>query len=294
MKGSIRNLFGLNKKSKDSKRSNTIALNEVYSPSSSVSSFSSDSSTNDSAPSTPTHGSMQENRGIFRTLEPVWYFQSNLIQRDTNEWIRFDDQSQYTLENAMTSNAECVLPQSSIGSCTILFRPRVIKSEKKQRQSMVVLSSKGKQPQQHASMPTLHTTSTMGRTLELNKQVRRTISPAWWFEQDSVDGSKGMCRFDHKNQVRLEALSDGRTRLVLKDDAFNVPFTAVLDAPKQPELREEVRGFLYFEPISSAFQLAYNATLAENKFNEYIQQEEIYSSHLDEQWATSLTRRCSV
>ncbi|KAI9247389.1 hypothetical protein EDC94DRAFT_626057 [Helicostylum pulchrum] len=293
MKGGIRSLLGLNKKSKNAKRSNNIALNEVYSPSSSVSSFSSDASTNDSAPSTPTHGSMQENRGIFRTLEPVWYFQSNLIQRDSNEWVRFDDQSQYTLENAISTDDECVLPQSSVGPCTILFRPREIKLEKKQRQSMVVLGSKGKQ-QQHSSMPTLSTTGTMGHTLELNKQVRRTISPAWWFEQDSVDGSKGMCRFDHKNQVRLEALSDGRTRLVLKDDAFNVPFTVVLDAPQQPELREEVRGFLYFEPISSAFQLAYTATLAENKFNNYIQQEEIYSTQLDEQWATSLARRCSV
>lgn len=292
MKGGIRSLLGLNKKSKNSKKSNDIALNEVYSPSSSVSSFSSDASTNDSAPSTPTHGTMQENRGIFRTLEPVWYFQSNLIQRDSNEWVRFDDQSQYTLENAMNTDTECVLPQSSVGPCTILFRPKSLKLEKKQRQSMVVISSKGKQ--QHSSMPTLNTTGSMGRTLELNKQVRRTISPAWWFEQDSVDGSKGMCRFDHKNQVRLEALSDGRTRLVLKDDAFNVPFTVVLDAPQQPELREEVRGFLYFEPISSAFQLAYSATLAENKFNDYIQQEEIYSSQLDEQWATSLARRCSV
>lgn len=290
----IRNLLGLNKKDKKSKRSNNVALHEVYSPSSSVSSFSTDSSTQDSAPSTPTHGSMQENRGIFRTLEPVWYFQANLINRDSNEWTRFDDQSQYELESSLNTKTECILSQSSLGACNVLFSSNNNKVQQKRERQSMVLPNKGKQPQHANSTPTLHTTRTMGRTLEYNKHVRRSISPVWWFEQDSADGSKGMCRFDQKNQVRLEALSDGRTHLVLKDDAFNVPFTVVLDAPKQPELREEVRGFLYFEPISSAFQLAYNATLAENKFNEYIQQEELYSSELDEQWANTLTRRCSV
>lgn len=302
MKNGIRSMFGLKKKSnKNSNNSNNnIALGEVYSPSSSVSSFSSDSSSNGSAPQTPTQASMQENLGIFRTLEPVWYFQSNLLPQSNNspanEWIRFDDYSQYALETNLTSKSECILQQSSVGPCTVLFKPMPTKAavSKKHRQSMLTLKSNGAK-EQFASMPTLHTNRTVGRTLELNKQIRRTISPVWWFEQDSSDGSKGMCRFDYKNQVRLEALSEGRTRLVLADDAFNVPFTVVLEAPTQRELKEEMRGFLYFEPVSSAFQIAYNSTQnTETKFNNYIdiqQQEELY---IDEQWGSTLARRSSV
>lgn len=299
MKNGIRSLFGLNKKSK--KSNNNIALDEVYSPSSSVSSFSTESSNNDSAPPTPTRASAQENRGIFRTLEPVWYFQSNLLQQrgvgqDANEWIRFDENSQYTLENALHSKPECTLQQSSLGPCTISFTPKPsnVKPIKKERQSMVIVSGCGKE--QYSSMPTLHTSGNLGRSFELNKHIRRTISPAWWFEQDSADGSKGMCRFDYKNQVRLEALSEGRTRLVLTDDAFNVPFTVVLEAPKQPQLKEEVRGFLYLEPVSSSFQLAYSTAQTEDKFNDYInaQQEDIYSADFNEPWGSSLGRRCSI
>lgn len=299
MKNGIRSMLGLKKRSKRS-NNNSIALSEVYSPSSSVSSFSSDSSSNGSAPQTPTHASIQENLGIFRTLEPVWYFQSKLLQQQSNnanEWIRFDEYSQYTLETSLNStDAECILPQSSLGPCTILFRPLPTKpmSTKKERHSMLTLKNNSAK-EQYASMPTLHTTGNMGRTFELNKHIRRTISPVWWFEQDSFDGSKGMCRFDYKNQVRLEALSEGRNRLVLADDAFNVPFTVVLEAPRQRELKEEVRGFLYFEPVSSAFQIAYNSTQnTESKFNNYIdiqQQEEL---HVDEQWGSSLGRRFSV
>lgn len=307
MKNGIRSMFGLKKKS--SKKSvasenNSIQLNQVYSPSSSVASFSSSaSSSNGSAPQTPTHASMQENRGIFRTLEPVWYFQSNLIQQqqsNNSEWTRFDDYSQYALETSLNSKPECILQQSSLGPCTILFRPLPSKplNNKKARHSMMTLKNHGGK-EQFASMPTLPRTATpasMGRTFELNKQIRRTISPVWWFEQDSADGSKGMCRFDYKNQVRLEALSEGRTRLVLTDDAFNVPFTVVLEAPKQREAKEEVRGFLYFEPVSSAFQIAYNSTRdTASKFNDYIdiqQQEELYMD--DEQWGASLNRRFSV
>lgn len=300
MKNGIRSMLGLKKKSrKNSAANNNIALSDVYSPSSSVSSFSSDLSSDGSAPQTPTSASIEENRGIFRTLEPVWYFHSSLIPRSDNaptaEWIRFDDYSQYTLESSLSSQPECILQQSSLGPCTILFRPLPAKPSKKARNSMMTIKTNSAR-EQFASMPTLHTTGTMGRTFELNKHVRRTISPVWWFEQDSPDGSKGMCRFDYKNQVRLEALSEGRTRLVLTDDAFNVPFTAVLEAPKQRELKEEVRGFLFFEPVSSAFQIAYNSTrTTQDKFNDYIdlqqQEEEVY---VDQPWGASLNRRFSV
>jgi hypothetical protein len=277
MKNSIRSMFGLKKKSKNN------ASNTMYSHSSSVSSFSSDSSTNDSVPQTPTGVSIQDNRGIFRTLEPVWYFQSNLLpNHPTNEWLQFDEYSQYALENALDNGQfECVLNQSVVGPCTVLIKPKPVMKSKKSRNSMLMAT-------QHTSMPSL--TGQVGRTLELYKQIRRTISPVWWYEQDSSDGSKGMCRFDYKNQVRLEALSEGRTRLVLTDDAFNVPFTVVLDAPKQRELKEEVRGFLYLEPVSTAFQMAYDATRS-NKLQEFAVEDPIYD---DEQWGSSLVRRFSV
>ena len=300
MKNGLFGMLGLKKKSrKSSTNNNSIALEQVYSPSSSVSSFSSDSSSNGSAPQTPTSATMQENRGVFRTLEPVWYFHSELLPPSANkpsgtEWIRFDDYSQYALEQSMEDKPECILQQSPIGPCTVLFRS-LPAAPKKHRQSMMAMKTHSNKDQ-FASMPTLHTSRNMGRTLQLNKDIRRTISPAWWFEQDSPDGSKGMCKFDYKNQVRLEALSEGRTRLVLTDDAFNVPFTAVLEAPKQRESKEEVRGFLYFEPVTSAFQLAYNSTrTTEDKFYDYIdlqQQEEDEQIHVE--WSTSLSRRCSV
>ncbi|KAL7322059.1 hypothetical protein PS15p_212147 [Mucor circinelloides] len=296
MKNTIRTLFGLNKKS--SRKQNVNALNQVYSPSSSVSSFSSDASSDSSQPQTPTSMSMQENRGIFRTLEPVWYFSSKLMpnhqqQQQQQEWIRFDDQSQFNLENALQSKPECILPQSQLGPCTVLFKPLptpVKSATTKSRHSMMVMSS------QHASMPSLrpsplHAATGSGLTLELNKTVRRTISPVWWYEQDSADGSKGMCRFDYRNQVRLEALSEGRTRLVLTDDAFNVPFTVVLEAPKQRELKEEVRGFLYLEPVSTAFQLAYNATLNGGQKMEAFQVQD--PNYYDEE-DVSLSRRFSI
>lgn len=289
MKNSIRNIFGLKKKSS---KSNVNTLNQVYSPSASVSSFSSDAS-DSSQPQTPTSMSMQENRGIFRTLEPVWYFQSKLLsnqqqqQQQQQEWIRFDDQSQFNLENSLQSKPECILNQSQLGPCTVLFKPLPqLKQKTKTRHSVMVMSS------QHASMPSLRPTPNgPALTLELNKNVRRTISPVWWYEQDSADGSKGMCRFDYRNQVRLEALSEGRTRLVLTDDAFNVPFTVVLEAPKQRELKEEVRGFLYLEPVSTAFHLAYNATLNGGQKMEQFQVED--PAYYDEE-DVNLSRRFSI
>jgi hypothetical protein len=278
MKNSIRNIFGLKKKS-DKKDIN--GLDHVHLPTSSVSSFSSDISSNDSQPRTPTGTEIQESRGIFRTLEPVWYFQSSLLpQQQQHEWLRFDDASQYALESSLNvGRPDCVLSQTPLGPCKIMFRP--MPPAKVARHSMMVIPSSTRA--QNASMPSLrpHTI----QTLELNKNIRRTISPVWWFEQDSVDGSKGMCRFDYKNQVRLEALSEGRTRLVLTDDAFHVPFTVVLEPPKQRDLKEEVRGFLYLEPVSTAFQLAYEQ---QNKLNEYISYEG------EDEWSTGLVRRNSI
>lgn len=272
MKNTIRTIFGLKKKSKKDN-----GLKDVHLPTSSVSSFSSDiSSTNDSLPRTPTGTETQECRGIFRTLEPVWYFQSSLLpQQQEHEWLRFDNASQYTLESSLNvGKPDCLLTQTPLGPCKIAFKP--MPPVKAARHSMMVT---GNRPQ-NASMPSLRPHAI--QTLELNKNVRRTISPVWWFEQDSVDGSKGMCRFDYKNQVRLEALSEGRTRLVLTDDAFHVPFTVVLEPPKQRDLKEEVRGFLYLEPVSTAFQLAYE------------QQNKLVSYEDENEWFQGLVRRNSI
>ncbi|KAI8072586.1 hypothetical protein BC940DRAFT_143859 [Gongronella butleri] len=80
--------------------------------------------------------------------------------------------------------------------------------------------------------------------LQLGKNLRRAMVPSWWYEQDDDMGRKGMARFDYKNQVRLEALSDGRSSLVMTDDAFQMSFRVELE-PADRSLLEEWRGFLY-------------------------------------------------
>ncbi|OBZ86960.1 hypothetical protein A0J61_04987 [Choanephora cucurbitarum] len=278
----IRNIFSLKKKSK--KSSNHYSINQNNLPSSSVSSFTSNSSSSDSAPQTPTGMPAQETRGIFRTLEPVWYFHASLLADSslrTSEWIPFDENSQYALEASAGSKDDCVLYQSALGPCTVMLTTSN-PNKKKSRQTMF-----GAPTAQYSSMPSLRANGHIGRTLELDKHVRRSISPVWWFEQDSPDGSKGMCRFDYRNQVRFEALSEDRTRLALTDDAFNVPFTAVLEAPKEHELREEVRGFLFLEPVSTAFQRAFDASHPEKFPVENL-------SYDDEPWGVTLVRRSSI
>jgi hypothetical protein len=245
--------------------------------------------------------SVQENRGIFRILEPVWYYDSSLQVPNASggeqpEWIRFDDYTQIALENSFNGSKEqCALNQSSLGACTVYFRSQSKRSStgntilnKQRPRTLNTL----KQNDKFSSMPTLNTQKerSAGLKLELNNNVRRTISPVWWFEQDSSDGTKGMCRFDYKNQVRLEALSEGRSKLVLTDDGINLPFTAVLDAPKSRQLKEEVRGFLYLEPVSAAFQLAYQFT--EKKFEQQQQMEN--PPFFDDQYELQLTRRFSI
>ncbi|KAI9268768.1 hypothetical protein BY458DRAFT_511023 [Sporodiniella umbellata] len=234
--------------------------------SSSVSSFSSES---DASPQTPTYPS--DTRGLFRTLEPLWYFHTTLLPgQHEQEWIRFDEASQSRLESDYQTKADASLSESALGPCTVVFKQTV---SKKDRRSVLYPMK-----DRHASMPILPRTQ---RTLVLNKDVRRTASPVWWYEQDLADGAKGMCRFDPKNQVRLEALSEGRTRLTLHDDAFDIPFTVVLDEPKDRELKEEVRGFLYFQamPFPSPPQ------------DKLLTQD---ASYFDAPWETALVRRFSI
>ncbi|KAG0167807.1 hypothetical protein DFQ28_009474 [Apophysomyces sp. BC1034] len=255
---SIRNILKLGKKSKDASKAS--------SPTSSVASFSSESTA--SMPRTPPHGPVQETRGIFRTLEPVWYYHTSFApdQAPSNDgWIRFDEESQHQLESAhYNDKSSCILPQTSLGPCTVFFveraqakNPHAFMHKRRPTTMMVPPSQRVKE--RFASMPSLNTTRwteqseelpPLGIIMDLNKNVRRAVAPVWWYEQDSFDGTKGMCRFDYKNQARLEALSDDRSRLVLTDEAFLQPFTVVLDTTKSRDQREEMRGFIYLDPIA--------------------------------------------
>lgn len=229
---------------------------------STTTSTSTSSSDNSSGPQTPTHHhNVSELRGIFRTLEPVWYYHASLLPPSNNnqqEWVRFDDSNQSVLETSfLKQDTHCTLYKTNFGACSIQLQSAGLKKPSmtpKNRYSMMTLPT---QQKNNMSMPTLITSRSRAhphtnelRPLELNKDVRRIISPVWWFEQDLMDGTKGMSRFDEKNQIRLEALSDGRrSRLVLSDDAFHgSSFIIVLEQQHEEESKEEVRGFLYFEP----------------------------------------------
>ncbi|ORZ19369.1 hypothetical protein BCR42DRAFT_409654 [Absidia repens] len=102
--------------------------------------------------------------------------------------------------------------------------------------------------------------------LHLHQNLRRALVPYWWFEQDNEHGGKGMCRFDYKNQVRLEALSDGRSTLTLTDASFPVPFQVILEHTDR-SLREECCGFMYLNtPLILQHQLQQQQQLASPKF----------------------------
>ncbi|ORZ19437.1 hypothetical protein BCR42DRAFT_409768 [Absidia repens] len=94
------------------------------------------------------------------------------------------------------------------------------------------------------SMPSSPTPPSIKDGLYLHQNLRRALVPYWWFEQDNEHGGKGMCRFDHKNQVRLEALSEDRSTLTLTDASFPVPFQIILEHTDR-SLREECCGFMY-------------------------------------------------
>lgn len=226
------------------------------SPAASMASISTASSSQN--PSTPPPGAIYETRGIFRTLEPVWYYnvsltgslQSNLQTEDEiSNWIRFEDQCQYVLESSYNRHHQsCQLNHPSLGPCVIEFHPKPkpkVSTTVKQRPVTMMMMSPA------PSKTELETEPLPPRPLILGQNVRRIVAPVWWYEQDSLDGSKGMCRFDYKNQARLEALSDDeRTKFTLTDTAFPCPFTVVLDNGKSRDQKEEMRGFMHIEIIA--------------------------------------------
>ncbi|ORZ20808.1 hypothetical protein BCR42DRAFT_409534 [Absidia repens] len=209
MGASIRNMFTFNKKSHRSQqkqKQQDKSRESSLSPSSSVASFSTMST------------SEQDIRGIFRTLEPYWSF----YHPQQHYWCHFDMDQTMALEQhyqgGRTKHMTLALHDESGSSCTVHFYQQ--------------------QQQQQLKDGGLH--FVMGKTLH------RTVAPVWWFEQDLPDGSKGMCRFEHKNQVRLEALSEDRTRLSLVDSGLeNASTTVIMTSNGQEEQQEEMRGLLY-------------------------------------------------
>ncbi|ORZ00246.1 hypothetical protein BCR43DRAFT_484892 [Syncephalastrum racemosum] len=226
-----------------------------HSPSHSLASLSSSSSSS-AGPQTPTtQTAIYETRGIFRTLEPVWYFHASVEdpngvyngaeEEDNSEnWIRFGPECQDTLERAYRQHAK----GCRIGDRIVHFTS----PQQHTRQTSPQHTPNGARPRPMTMMlkpgtssPALPLPPKPTSELILNRSVRRTVAPVWWFEQDAPDGQKGMCRFDYKNQARLEALCDDRSQFTLTDAAFPTPFAVVLDTTKSRDQKEECRGFMH-------------------------------------------------
>ncbi|KAI9305544.1 hypothetical protein BJ944DRAFT_230310 [Cunninghamella echinulata] len=250
--------FNLFKKKSSTKNNNDDKNNKrskIHSPTQSMSSLSSSQSslqTND-----------QETRGIFRTLEPVW---SYVMPSSSQQWIQFKPDQQSILENAFQQHEPTCTIELSQKPILVYFNlpppsptTSASKSNLKNKKSSSSLKKKKrpvtqlivpKHQQKGHSSPNLlqhqhhNQHSYQEDTLYLNHNIRRSLIPYWWFEQDNEQGFKGMCRFDQKNQVRLEALSDDRSTLTLTDVAFPIPFQVVLE-PADRSSREEWRGFMY-------------------------------------------------
>ncbi|KAI8339963.1 hypothetical protein BC941DRAFT_419034 [Chlamydoabsidia padenii] len=213
MVSTIRHLFTFNKKTHQQKSTPTSRQSSL-SPSSSIASL----STLSDSPQTPTNPeqsffSPQDIRGIFRTLDPYWSFYHPQQQC----WLAFGVNAAELLEYHYQRQDTPCLQLSSLpdldNGCTIHFQPS----------------------RQQGN----------GLQLTMGHDVVRTVAPVWWFEQDMADGTKGMCRFENKNQVRLEALSEDRTQLSLTDEGFQGATMTVVTTPPQQPGEEEMRGLLY-------------------------------------------------
>ncbi|KAL0087478.1 hypothetical protein J3Q64DRAFT_1737577 [Phycomyces blakesleeanus] len=138
------------------------------------------------------------------------------------------------LTQAALTSTTCLLPlNASLGSCNISF------AKKPNRGRSIPLTS---------SIQTNDPDCETIRTLEIDVDVRQIVSPVWWYEDNAYDGTKEMARFDYKNQVRLEALSDDKDSLILTDAAFPQSFTVVLGSSKSRQAQEEWRGFMHLHP----------------------------------------------
>ncbi|SAL99603.1 hypothetical protein [Absidia glauca] len=259
-----------------------------HSPSHSISSASTQSSVHTLYP--------QETRGIFRTLEPVWSY----LPAQHDQWIPLAPQNQRVLEHAFSSHQiTCTIPlihprthnhpHTPPTMTTVHLSSSQTTSSKKRRPVTQFFTPAAgtdtNHPQQMRSTPNLavrdqqhlHKTPGTGdvpalptrEELHLHHNLRRALVPYWWFEQDNEQGGKGMCRFDYKNQVRLEALSDGRSTLTLTDASFPVPFQVILEQTDR-SLREECCGFMYL-----------NTHLIVQQQQQQLQQQELFLPKAD-------------
>ncbi|KAI8330698.1 hypothetical protein BC941DRAFT_439951 [Chlamydoabsidia padenii] len=259
----------------------------THSPSHSISSASTQSSTH----------SLYPQRGIFRTLEPVWSY----LPDQHDQWIPLAPQNQRVLEHAFaTRQSTCTIPLPYAPHTTVHLFASQEPITKKRRPVTQFFSSPNQPPQQMRSSPNLsvprddhrHKTPGMegvpnlpgGKELYLHQNLRRALVPYWWFEQDNEQGGKGMCKFDYKNQVRLEALSDGRSTLTLTDASFPVPFQVILEQTDR-SLREECCGFMYLNT-----QLIIEQDMYLSKPNPFPLQSNDEGLYHD----AFLNRRCSV
>ncbi|KAI8336729.1 hypothetical protein BC941DRAFT_427929 [Chlamydoabsidia padenii] len=190
-----------------------------------------------------------ETRGIFRTLEPEWSFLPDLH----DQWIPLAGENQRVLEDAFNANqTTCTLSlQEPYTKAIAHLSPSP--SKKKRPATQLYTSSARHPPPQMKSSPNLNVHSgPPSIELYLGQNLRHSLVPCWWFEQDNEQGGKGMCRFDHKNQVRLEALSEGRSTLTLTDASFPNSFQVILDHANR-SLKEECCGFMYLNPTTMPF-----------------------------------------
>ncbi|KAI7866518.1 hypothetical protein BDF14DRAFT_1743572 [Spinellus fusiger] len=215
-------------------------------------SMSSTSSLSSSSPAYPEF-LPEEARGIFRTLEVSWCYKMPALpgQSDTqhNEWVQFDEINQQTLEDAFKEKTFCTLTSADIGTRTVSFAPKTTPRPAKKRPLTAIYTLTEKDRLVFLSSPSLPTQTSRQSMVRgemfLEKDIQRFLAPVWWFEDDSMDGLKNMCRFDTKNQARLEALCDDRSHFVVSDESFLYPCTVRLDVGGSLNAKEELRGFLY-------------------------------------------------
>jgi hypothetical protein len=172
-----------------------------------------------------------EKRGIFRTMEPIWVCTVDAAPRHSKEanqngMIILDNDSQKVLESAFkTKNTTCDLSiDSTTGLCTVEF------------------SYDGQ------NSTTTTTTDNNIRHFSYGTDIQRMTTPVWWYEKKGTTGKKELCRFDWKNQMRLESFGDDESTLSLTDKAFAEPFTVALNSYNERQ-QNEWQGFVYLDTV---------------------------------------------
>lgn len=181
-----------------------------------------------------------EKRGIFRTMEPIWVCNIDAAPYHSNEanqdgLIILDNESQKILEEAFKNNEpSCTLSvDATTGHCTVKFDDGDKKTNISSLDSNDTIKS---------------AVTTNIRHLVYGTDIQRMTTPVWWYEKSAIDGKKELCRFDWKNQMRLEAFDDDESTLSLTDNAFSEPFTVALNTYKERK-NNEWQGFIYLDTV---------------------------------------------